>query len=180
MWVQKRIIHFMGLCLLSLFFLVLQAHGVMMGLSTEALTEMSDLIITGKVENVETQWSEDGKKIISRAEVIMNEVIKGEIVGVVVLVEYDGGEIGNVGMRVSDVRSLKSGEEVLLFLKSKEKEEKVKEGSYHIVGRAQGHYTIDRQGFARKSGFSIIDKGDLIDNNVPLDVLIEKIRKVGK
>ena len=51
---------------------------------------------------------------------------------------------------------------------------------YQITGNAQGHYTIDSQGIARKGGFSLIQREDVVDNNIPLDTLINKIRGVEK
>ena len=49
---------------------------------------------------------------------------------------------------------------------------------YSIVGNAQGKYTVDKEGIARKSGFSVISGEDMIDNNIPVEKLIEKIRGI--
>jgi hypothetical protein len=164
------------------------AHALMVGLSTEELTKDSEVIIVGKVESVESMWSKDGKTIISRAHIIVNEVIKGEQSKEKITVEYLGGEIGDLGLKVSDIRPLKKGEETLLFLKSKKDQRRGGEISlslgeeevYQITGNAQGHYTIDHQGVARKGGFSLIQREDATDNNIPLNILIDKIRGVEK
>jgi hypothetical protein len=167
-----------------------QALGVMIGLSTEELTNSSDLIVIGSVENVESMWSEDGKFIISRAKIIVNSVINGKWDKDLLSVEYIGGEVGDIGLKVSDVKPLKQGDNLLLFLKIRNGQEQKmgrnltalsNEEIYHsIVGNAQGQYTITPQGIAKKDGFSVMQGRDLIDNDIPLEVLIDKIRGIRK
>jgi hypothetical protein len=92
------------------------------------------------------------------------------------MVEYEGGEIGDIGLRVSDQSPLIKGEKVILFLRSGKSK---KEGAaYNIVGKGQGKYVIDADGIARKGGFSIAGGKEDIDNNIPVDKLIEKINKI--
>jgi len=183
---KKSFMSIICLCFVMIFSST--AHALMVGLSTEELTKDSEVIIVGKVESVESMWSKDGKTIISRAHIIVNEVIKGEQSKEKITVEYLGGEIGDLGLKVSDIRPLKKGEETLLFLKSKKDQRRGGEISlslgeeevYQITGNAQGHYTIDHQGVARKGGFSLIQREDATDNNIPLNILIDKIRGVEK
>jgi hypothetical protein len=166
------------------------ALGVMDGLSTEELTTRSDLIVIGSVQGVESMWSEDGKTIISRAKIIVHSVIHGKWDKILLNVEYVGGEVGDIGLRVSDVKPLAPGENVLLFLKMKEgQKQKIERNSapsaneeiYHsIVGNAQGHYTITPEGIAKKDGFSVIRGDELIDRHIPLKVLVDKIQKAKK
>jgi hypothetical protein len=160
-----------------------QAFGVMMGLSTEELTKSSDLIVIGNVKSVESLWSEDGKFIISRAKVIVHSVINGKWDKDIISVEYVGGEVGDIGLKVSDVKPLKQGENLLLFLKLKngQKQKMVNAEIHHTIsGNAQGQYTINAQGIAKKDGFSVMQGRELIDNDLPLEILINKIRAVKK
>lgn len=183
---KKSVMSIICLCFMMVFSST--AHALMVGLSTEELTKGSDFIVVGRVEGVESMWSKDGKTIISRAHIIINEVIRGELSKERITVEYPGGEIEDIGLKVSDVRPLKKGEKILLFLKSKRDQRMRDEISlsmevediYQITGNAQGHYTIDYQGIARKGGFSLIQREDVVDNNIPLDILINKIRGVEK
>jgi len=167
---------------LIVFFFILSpssSFAVMKGLSTEELTAASGLVIEGEVENTEALWSKDGK-IFTRATVVVNTMIKGNISQQKIPVEYDGGEIGDIGMRVSDQAPvpLDKGEKVLLFLKAGKGK---KDGdAYNIVGKGQGKYRIDKKGIASKSGFTIAGPKGMIDNNIPVDQLIEKIRNVKK
>lgn len=148
---------------------------IMEGLSTEELTRSSELVIEGDVKDVTAEWSKDGKTIISRSTIITTNVIKGKIIQEVI-VEHDGGEIGDIGFHVSDVEPLRKGEKVILFLKTGESK---KYGStLKIVGNAQGKYTIGKDGIARKRGFSVINGKEKIDNNIPVEELVDKIRRV--
>jgi hypothetical protein len=156
--------------------LCFEASAIMKALSTEKLTRTSQIIILGKVGSVKAQWSEDGKKIVTRAFVTITEVIRGKTTGRNVVVEYDGGEIDGIGLKVSDVSPLYSGERVLLFLRPGKKDENVV--TFNVVGKAQGKYTVGRDGIARKKGFSLMGEKYLVDNHVPLDELIRKIRAV--
>jgi hypothetical protein len=148
----------------------------MEGLSTERLTKESEIIITGEVEDVQARWSKDRKTIFTSASIVINAIVKGKAVNRRIVVEYRGGEVGDVGMKVSDAESLKKGEKVLLFLKSGVSHENGK--IFNIVGKAQGKYTIDNDGIARKGSFSIATNKEAIDDNIPVDELINKIKNV--
>jgi hypothetical protein len=148
----------------------------MLGLGTEELTRGSESVIIGEVEDTEAQWSKDGKTIFTKAFIVVNEIIRGRTLQKRIIIEYEGGEIGDIGLKVSDVVPLEKGERVLLFLKSGKSRG---DGFvYNIVGKAQGKYSIDKERIARKRGFSVIRGEDIIDNNIPLDELIKKIREV--
>ena len=170
----------MSMCLAILYFLSSQqASAIMVGLSTEELTKASEVVIRGEVEDVEPHWSMDGKTIFTSASISVKDVIKGKISQKKIVVEYEGGEIGDIGVRVSDVSPLIKGEKIILFLKSGDsKRDKQNEKSHNIVGSAQGKYTIGDDGIARKSGFSIIKGKEVIDNNISVDALIDKIKGV--
>jgi hypothetical protein len=144
-------------------------------MSTEDLTRESDAVIEGEVIDVRAYWSKDGKTIFTKATIKKSRAIKGRAVQKKVIVEYEGGEIGDIGLQVSDVAPLKKGEKVILFLKTGKSK---KDGSaFNLVGKGQGKYTIGNDGIARKGGFSVIGGEELIDNNIPVDVLIEKIKR---
>lgn len=161
------------------YFLSSQASAIMVGLSTEELTKASEVVLRGEVEEVEPHWSENKKTIFTSASIVISEVIKGKLEQKKIMVEYEGGEIGDIGVRVSDVSPLKKGEKVILFLKSGKSKKGERNGSVHnIVGRSQGKYTIGADGIARKSGFSIIKGQEVIDNDISADALIDKIKGV--
>jgi len=161
------------LLLVGVFFSISPAFAIMKALSTEELTKMSDKVVTGEVEDVEAQWSKDGKTIISSASIAVKKVVKGKVDHARIVVEYEGGELGDIGLRVSDVAPLKRGEHVLLFLKTARSK---KDGIVNtIVGKAQGKYSIDNSGIARKDGFSLANGEKVEDTTIPFDKLIKKI-----
>jgi hypothetical protein len=162
-------------CIVMLCCLSSSSFAIMKGLSTEELTKASDLVIVGEVINVEAQWSKDEKTIFTSVYIVINNIIKGAPKQAMITVEYEGGEIGDIGLQVSDQSSLMKGEKIILFLKSGKSK---KDGFvYNIVGKNQGKYLIGEDGVARKGGFSVIGQKDNIDNNISVDELIEKIKK---
>lgn len=153
------------------------AHAIMIGLSTEALTREADLVVEGAVGAVRSFWNEEHTKILSRAEVAVVEVVRGESVATTVVVEYEGGEVGRLGMRVSDVEPFAAGERVLLFL---QRLPPPVSGSaaHRLVGLAQGKYVIGADRVARKGGFSVAAGAGDVDGALDLDSLKAKIRGV--
>lgn len=189
------------ICLFTVVFsLPSSAPAVMVGLSTEELTKGSEAVIIGQVEGVESFWSGDGSTIFTRATVVLENAVTGEVLKERLIVEYEGGEVGDMGLKISDTAPLKKGERVVLFLKSgkskkysEDNRQRVSDGNgenirvektaedYHvfnIVGLAQGKYTINKDGIAQKSGYSIAKDKGVIDNNIPLHELIDRIRGV--
>ncbi|MBM4053680.1 MAG: hypothetical protein FJ264_03185 [Planctomycetes bacterium] len=155
------------------------AHAIMTGLSTEELAKSSCAVVTGTVEDVKSYWSADKKTIFTGALIKITGIIRGNIVQNSITVEYEGGEVDGIGLKISDMATLNKGEKILLFLKEeKSKREELKENVFRIVGRSQGKYCIDKNGIAKKSGFSVIGGKEVIDNNIPVETLINKIKGV--
>jgi hypothetical protein len=163
--------------LMATFCLSHQSAAIMIPLCTENLTGESALIILGDVKQVQSEWSEDKKSIFTFATVAVQKTIKGKAANKTLKIMYEGGEIDGIGMKVSDVAIPNVGENVLLFLKPA-KTRKF-ETTYKNVGKAQGQYKIDKDGIARKSGYSLEGSAKDIDNNMPIEVLIEKIKRIG-
>lgn len=183
-----------GFIVFLIFPFSINASALMRALSTEELTRNSDIVIVGEVEEKSIFWSEDRKTIFTRVTVKIEERVRGQYLEERLEVEYEGGEIGEIGLRVSDVTSFSKGERVLLFLKTmmkkrlllRTKNDDVQTdsnsdrviGIFSVVGLAQGKYTIHPSGIAEKSGYTVSGRSQLIDNGIPVDVLIEKIKNV--
>lgn len=169
-----------------MFFFNSQTAAFMVGLSTEELTRSSDSVITGEVTDIESFWSEDGKTILTNATVTVENIIKGPSTQSTIIVEYEGGEIGGIGLKVSDIAPLVKGEKVLLFLKAGDsrkfsdsrKPKAAREKIQTIVGEAQGKYVIDTKGLVSKGGFSTEAAAGVVDNNLPLKELIKIIKNI--
>ncbi|MBF0336771.1 MAG: hypothetical protein HQL05_02975 [Nitrospirae bacterium] len=157
------------------------AMALMVAMETADLTRGADVVVCGRVSAVKAQWSEDGKRIVTRSTVSVGEYVKGAGTSVVT-VEQLGGEVDGVGLRVSDTVYLKAGDEVILFLKQRQETRSsgydVELGVYTIVGSAQGIYVIDGSGKAVKGGFSLADAPQGVDFSIEVGELIRKIRSV--
>ncbi len=163
---------------------------VMLPLSTGELVNGSDVVLIGEVIEVKSAWSADRSIIFSRADVRVYRVINGTYENPSVWVEYQGGQVGEIKMGVSDQPGLIAGERVLLFLAAGKtygaRREQLSGGYnnvYNIFGGGQGIYRIDGDEVASKGGFSVIPSpGSLqsmeaiIDNRLPVDLLVDKIR----
>ncbi|MBF0537669.1 MAG: hypothetical protein HQL03_05360 [Nitrospirae bacterium] len=159
------------------------AMALMVALGTEELTRGADVVIRGRVNQVKAQWSEDGKRIVTRSTVGVGEYVKGSGT-TTVEVEQLGGEVDGMGLRVSDTVYLKAGDEVILFLKQREDTVQgisgrgVTAGVYTIVGAAQGLYVIDKGGKAVKGGFSLADAPQGVDFSIEVNELVRKVKGV--
>ena len=156
--------------------LPLKSYSVMVGLSTTDLTTSSDIVVVGQVENVESFWSQDKKAIGTSVLIIIENVIKGNLSQDRLIVEYKGGEMGDTALKVSDVSPLRSGEKVVLFLKSGKSKKNPGNVVFNIVGKGQGKYSVDGSGIATKEGFAIVGGEKDIDKRLPVDELIKKIK----
>lgn len=171
---MQRLVFIIGIVLFAAG-IACQSSAMVVTLSTENLTKTSDVIITGAVLNTKSFWSADKHFIYTMATVAILEVIKGRPLQKSLTVVHEGGEVDGIGLKVSDVAPLTTGETVLLFL-SPEKTTTA-DVRYRIVGRAQGKYSIDKNGMARKGGYTGEDGKPVTDLSVPLHSLLGEIYK---
>ena len=154
----------------------LPSLAIMVGLSTVDLTMRSDIVLIGQVQSVASSWSFNKKSICSQGTVLVESVIKGMLVQERIIVEYEGGVMGETALRVSDVSPLLSRERVVLFLKPGRSRIDPENTVYNMVGKGQGKYVVDARGIATKTGFAVISGETDIDKSLPLDELITKIK----
>ena len=135
--VNKNIIAIASLFLALTFFLPVSSFALMIERSAEELAQDAKVIVQGEVKNVRYYKGINGV-IYTRALVMVNDVIKGKNIKKNITVEYEGGEVGDVGVWVEDEPSLEKGEQVLLFLTNSFWRKNV----YYIVGGVLGKYAI--------------------------------------
>ncbi len=179
------------------FFLILNgfAFAAMNGLDLDELTIGSDTVVQGTVEKLIPRWSEDGNKIITTAKVRVSNVVRGNNKyknkkNGLVEVEYEGGEIGDIGYKRGDVSILNQGDKVFMFLKagSVESMDNQTRGRknpvapedmpHTIVGLGQGVYKIDRSGVAKKGEFSIVSGHERVKPSMRIEDLTSLVRGV--
>ncbi len=181
------ILKFLLTSFILILFIFSYSQGLMVKLSLRKLTVEADAIILGKVKNIQSQWSVDRSVILTLVNLDVQEILKGKINSNQILVQYPGGEVGDIGLKVSDMPTFQKDEIVLVFLKSITDIEDTKHSlmlslnifpGFSIFGAAQGKYSIDNDGIARKSGYSLISK-DVEPNIVlPLSILKAKIVRI--
>lgn len=100
------------------------------------LTRVSDAIVRGRVLEQKSHWTGDGRQIVTDVQIQVDQALKGAP-GQWVTVRQPGGQVGDIGQRVSGLATFRTGEEVVVFLQ--------KRGPVHVVaGLAQGKFHLDR------------------------------------
>lgn len=84
------------------------------------IMEKASYVLVGKVENIESHWDEERGSIYTYVKVYVEERIKGTIQDKYVVIKHRGGEIGNIGLWISDEPRFLLGEKVKVFLKLEE------------------------------------------------------------
>ena len=187
---QKRKLFILRLFLtfFILFFFVCNFnHALMIKLSLKRLCIGADAIIFGEVKKIQSQWSMDGSIILTIVTLQIHETLKGKIYTNQVLIQYPGGEVGELALQVEDTPSFRMDEEVLVFLKFIKNVKDIKHSPvivlsifqpFSVFGAAQGKYSIDNHGIARKGGYTLISKEREPDRFLHLSNLKAKIRNL--
>ena len=88
-----------------------------MAVELKDLCQNADVIITGRVTQQISNWNEDNTRIYTLATIEVEEYLKGNNASGSVVVNYLGGEVGDVGELYSHMPRFEDEEEVLVFLK---------------------------------------------------------------
>jgi hypothetical protein len=88
--------------------------------SFASLFEKSSHVIVGNVLSVESRWDEKAATIFTYVKVYVEESLKGNLTEDYVVIKHRGGEVGNIGLLVSDEPHFLVGERVKVFLKKEE------------------------------------------------------------
>lgn len=149
-------------------------------LSLDSLGSRSDLIATGRCVSKRVHFNLDKTRIYTDWTVAVESVIKGGAEGQIVIRQF-GGEISDIGMKMTGTARFEQGEEVLLFAYKGE------EGVMRLVGLGQGKFKIvtdkatgEKYALRDTSGLLLVsdDKGEKtrIPTPVKLSDLIERIK----
>lgn len=103
-------------------------------LSLEQLARQADLVVKGRIQDVQTQTSQDRSTITTLVVVSVEQQWKGPHLSTVV-VRQPGGSTGEITQRVVGEPEFSPGEHVILFLKRAD-------GHYAIVGAKQGKFAV--------------------------------------
>ena len=167
------------LALISLAFAIMTVGGIgsavalMEALSISTLAKASTSIIRGEVIDTESMWNESGDEIVTRATIRVQSDFKRQVSEELVTVEYLGGEVGEIGMMVSDSPQMFAGEEVIIFLEPSEGS--TDQQRFHVVGSAQGKFTLEEDGMVRTMGFTLVEQDGLMYRELSETDLIQQI-----
>ncbi len=126
--------------ILALVLGTLPALGSVLNLSDQEMVRMSDEIVTGKVQTVESSWYErNGKRgITTDIGILLDDNIKGGLnKSSMLYLSVLGGRIGNILTVATETPSFSVGQDVLLYLKQKEG------GGYVVIAGARGKFEIE-------------------------------------
>ena len=142
-----------------------KAVALMVEKNIEQLTQEADLILTGRVKSIESRWNEERTLIYTYVTISVKQYAKAissqeQVREIVVRVR--GGEVGDIGLRVSDTPQFREGEEVFLFLRMENML------LFSVAGLFQGKYTIE-DGIARNQ---------MLGKEIPLDNFISQVKGI--
>ncbi len=105
------------LLIFIIFFAQSYNHSQSFQAEIKALSEGSDVILTGKVTKQKSEWAENKSRIITKTTIKVDEYLKGSENNNSVVVSHPGGEVDGVGELYSHMPEFNDNEEVLVFLK---------------------------------------------------------------
>ena len=168
----------------ALFLLASAASGLMIKVPLAALTTGAETIVLGRVAEVRSSWSLDNSLIVTLTTIEIQESMKGRLSSRRLVVQTEGGQVGDLSLSVSDEPVFAVGETVLLFLKplparfSGANSVLVltsPDPVFRMLEKAQGKYSVDADGQARKTGYRLIDADGSDETSLPLTTLQQRI-----
>ncbi len=177
----------LSLALLSLA-LAAPAGALMLNLSVGDMTSQAEHVVSGRVAAAQSAWSKDGRLIVTQVVLEVDEAYKGGLERGNIVLEFVGGEVGDVGLKVSDMVSLEENEQVIVFLQSSQAKADLgatvqnllpNQGQdaavYGILGNAQGKYSLSG-GVASRSGYATVGGSSSAQSTLTTDELLNLIK----
>lgn len=124
--------------------ITIQSDALLVKVTKEELLKESDVVVMGSIQDIQSFKAESeirpGKEdIFSNVALQVGEYLYNpkNFSASQIVVRVLGGAVENMTMKVSDGPIFENGEQVIVFLKQKDKQ------VFTVVGWAQGKYTID-------------------------------------
>jgi len=155
--------------------------GVMVPLATTTLVDRASCIVEGRVTGVASHWTDDRSGIVTAVEVEVTDALLGETNRVTFV--YQGGGVDGIEQRVSDMPAVKSGQQLLVFLRKpfpveafRHPKGRLRKEGFVLVGSAQGLCRITGEK-AAKSGFTVVGDAAQVDRSIDVGALKSVIRQ---
>ncbi len=117
-------------------------------LTVEQLIDQSESIVSGQVVRSWSSWDRSYQFVWTHHEVTLQDAVKGELQGTVVVSE-PGGTVDGKTMLIPGAVQFTTGEDVVLFLY------RTPVGYLRTVGYGQGKYTLSRDRRIRSYGTQV-------------------------
>jgi hypothetical protein len=131
----------------------------------EQLTAQSDLVVHATVAKIESRWNDDRSRIVTEIELKVSDTYKGSAVTSPLIIRQPGGQVGDIGQKVSGLATFSPDEEVVVFLKKRGP-------AFTVTSWAQGKYKVTRSSDG-KTAFAVPEDQDaqLVDpkTHVPVN-----------
>ena len=142
------------------------SSGLIIELSMPNLVKTSDLIVRGSVVKTESRWGSlswdpNSRIILTRTTLQISEFYNGVSDKSEIIIETEGGEIGEVGLLVEDMPQFEPNEEVIVFLGTQDSK-----GIRRVVNLYNGKYTLS--------------EGKILERNEPITQFVNKIKQTVK
>ncbi|MFC2158928.1 hypothetical protein ACFLT9_13935 [Acidobacteriota bacterium] len=163
----------------------LPVHSLMIRLPLRTLVNEAEVILLGEVRDIRSDWSMDRRLILTTASIRIKEVWKGRVDFHDVMVQYPGGQVGDISLRVSDVPEFRLGETAVVFLQTipdpAHPRNTVRAALsaapvFSVYGKAQGKYSIGGDDMARKAGYTLLRGEPDAEAVLPLRFLKSRVK----
>ena len=131
-------------------------------ISTEELTQQSEIVARGKVREIKSQWEGNRERIVTYVAIQVDEYLKGNGPGREMTVVTPGGEIDGVGELYTHTATFRQDEEVVVFAKKDAK------GQYRVSGGPQGKFKIEKDETTGRS---------IVAGSTPVEDFAAEVRK---
>src|SRR5687768_3441081 len=119
---------------------------VILPLSIEQMAVEAACVVRGKVQSTHAAWDTAHERIYTYTEIEILDVMHSpSALPKKVTVRTLGGEVGEVGMKVSGTEKFTPNEEVVVFLRN----DPGAENAYQVVGMSQGKFSLLREAKGR-------------------------------
>ena len=110
-------------------------------MTIEEMAVEASCVARARVVNTQATWDDSQRRIYTYTEIQILERMhtKGEVHDSVVIRTL-GGEVGNIGMKVSGTPRFTLGEEVVVFLRN----DPVDPAQFQVIGMSQGKFHVER------------------------------------
>ena len=134
---KRRVVSFIVFSL----FLTLQTEtarsSMVLRMSFQEIVSGAELIVDGEVLKKETRLSSMGPRPFTYFKIAIIDIVKGEYPDETIEIGYMGGQVGDLVLKVSDLRMPAVGERGIYFIESLGQRQ-----IHPLIGWQQGHYRV--------------------------------------